>query len=96
MLGRGRVLPGLHALPDPSASLLIRREASKGYDDREEVRFGSKADLLRLFDERPDLRTCRRLGFTFLVPGVPPRTSFAVEFGEDGRVVRVTPPHGWD
>ena len=80
----------------PSGSLMIRREGAKGYDDREEVRFGSRPDLLRLFDERPELRTCRRLGFTFLVMGVPPRTSFAVEFGEDGRVLRVTPPHSWD
>jgi hypothetical protein len=80
----------------PSGSVMIRREGAKAYDDREEVRFGSRPELLKIFDERPGLSTCRRLGFTFLVVGVPPRTSFAVEFGEDGRVSRVTPPHSWD
>ncbi len=79
-----------------SGSVMIRREGSKGYDNREEVRFGSRPDLLRVFLERPELRTCRRLGFTFLVVGVPPRTSFAVEFGDDGRVLQITPPRSWD
>jgi hypothetical protein len=61
-----------------------------------DVRFRSKEELLRVFDERPELLTCRRLGFTFLVVGVPPRSSFAVEFDERGRVARVTPPRSWD
>lgn len=84
--------PGLGA----SGSLLIRGAGSQGSADREELRFDSKPELLRLFDARPEFLTCRRVGFTFLVTGVPARTSFAVEFGGDGRVIRVTPPHSWD
>lgn len=80
----------------PSGSLTIRRASAKGPDDQEYIHFDGKPALLRFFDERAELRTCRRLGFTFLVTGVPPRTSFAVELGEDGKVVRVTEPHSWD
>lgn len=79
-----------------AGSLLIRRLGPTGSLDQEEVRFGSKPALLRLFDERPELRTCRGLGFTFLVVGVPPRSSFGVALGEDGRVERVSEPHSWD
>jgi hypothetical protein len=80
----------------PRGSLLIRRVGPSGSADQEEVRFGNKPGLLRLFDERSELRSCRRLAFTFLVVGVPPRSSFAVELGEDGRVARVTEPRSWD
>jgi hypothetical protein len=79
-----------------SGSVMIRREGAKAYDDRESVRFGSRPELIQIFDERPGLGSCRRLAFTFLVTGVPPRSSFAVEFGEDGRVFKITPPHSWD
>jgi hypothetical protein len=79
-----------------SGSLMIRRAASNGTDHQENLPFGSRPELLRILVERPELRSCRRLGFTFLVEGVPPRTSFGVEFGEDGRVARVTSPRSWD
>jgi len=80
----------------PSGSVLVRRWASKGADKQEELPFGDKAALLRIFDGRTDLGSCRHLNFTFRVPDMPPRTSLSVQFGEDGRVIRVAPPHTWD
>ncbi len=70
-----------------SGSLTIRREGAP----HEELSFDTRSDLLRLFDERPVLGTCRRLAFTFVLGG-PPRATLVVEFGNDGRVVRTIPP----
>ena len=74
-----------------SGSLTIRRDGAPN----EELDFDTRPDLLRLFDERPALGTCRRLAFTFVVGG-PPRVTLVVEFGNDGRVVRTIPPFVWD
>ena len=61
----------------------------------EGMRYASRAELLKLIDRTPSLSTCKQVGFTYLVPGVPPRTSFGVSFA-DGRVTRVSEPRSWD
>ena len=45
---------------------------------------------------RPDAGTCRELVITYLVPGVPPRSTFRVDLGPDGRVARISDPRTWD
>lgn len=85
------LVPGLA----PPGHLSIAREG-RGVGEDESLPFEDQAELLRLLDARPALLTCRRLWFVFRVKGVPPKTSFAAEFGEDGRVSRVTQPATWD
>jgi hypothetical protein len=74
-----------------SGSLTIRQESAP----EEVLDFETRSDLLRIFAERPELGTCRRLAFTFVLGG-PPRATLVVEFGNDGQVVRTIPPYVWD
>ena len=87
---------------DAGRLVLTRRKPGAPLDasaldqfDTQESRYGSRAELLKLIEETKALSTCRRVGFTYLVPGVPPRTSFSVFF-EGGKVTRLSEPRSWD
>jgi hypothetical protein len=76
---------------------LERRKPGAAADahDAETLRYASRAELLKLVEQTPALSSCKRVGFTYLVPGVPPRTSFGV-FLANGKVERVSAPGSWD
>jgi hypothetical protein len=87
---------------DAGQLLLTRRKPGAPPDataldafDTEQKAYGSRAELLRLIEETKALSSCKQVGFNYLVPGVPPRTSFSVFF-ESGKVVRVGEPRSWD
>ena len=77
--------------------VLNRRKPGSAGDtyDTESIPYASRAELLKLLEQLPALSTCKRVGFTYLVSGVPPRTSFGVFFAS-GKVDRVSTPGSWD
>ncbi len=59
----------------------------------ERKNFTSVDDLLRAVSE---MNLCDSISFTFLVPGVFPRSSFSAILDADGNVVEITEPYTWD
>jgi hypothetical protein len=80
----------------PRGAIRVSRPHAEGRNDSEDLPFHSKDELVKLLESRAELRTCRRVGFTFVVSGVPPRTSFTVELDGEGRVLKVGDPRTWD
>lgn len=57
----------------------------------------SRAEVLALLEqETAGGSPYRVLALTFTTPGVPPRVSFSVFFGPDGRVDGLSPSRSWD
>jgi hypothetical protein len=81
-----------------SGHLVLNRRkpgSTRNTYDTESIGYASRAELLKLVAQVPALSTCKRVGFTYLVSGVPPRTSFGVFFA-NGKVDRVSKPGSWD
>lgn len=81
-----------------SGALVLSRSkpgAAKDVYETEQLRYDSRPQMLELIDRTLALQTCKQIRFTYLVTGVPPRTSFNAYF-EAGKLTRVSAPHNWD
>jgi hypothetical protein len=85
-----------HARVVLSKYVVVPPPGQAGSYEEENLRFDDRASLAAGLSSRPDVAACRELGITYLVPGVPPRTTFRVFFGPDGRVERLSDPRTWD
>ncbi len=79
-----------------SKYVVVPPPGQAGSYEEENLRFDDRASLAAGLSSRPDVGACRELVITYLVPGVPPRSTFRVFLGPDGRVERLSDPHSWD
>jgi len=80
-----------------SGDFVLSRRKQPGKDEyeTENLHYESRERMLEQIARTPALLSCKQVRFTYLVSGVPPRTSFSVFF-ESGKVVRVGEPRSWD